>query len=165
MTHDPQNRTASIEARTVRPPLDNTTTFSNRMVHDCCYTLVLLTSDDGVTGIGFCDGGSLGGSLPDHRRARPDRPGAWSDRTPTALRASGPGATSDAAARPIRLGDTRPQHRRRPLWVEPRALVTPHSENLGNSQIVRLSARVTEDIRRFVAGKEMLSAVYLEAGY
>lgn len=57
-------RIARIEARTVRMPLDNPTAFSNRLVHDRYYTLVRVTGDDGVTGIGFCYAGSLGGSLP-----------------------------------------------------------------------------------------------------
>lgn len=57
-------RIVSIEARTVRLPLDNPTAFSSRMVHDRYYTLVRVTGDDGVSGIGFCYGGSLGGSLP-----------------------------------------------------------------------------------------------------
>lgn len=52
-----------------------------------------------------------------------------------------------------------------PLWDEPRALITPHSANPGSAQIVRLSARVTENVRRFAAGEELLGAVDLEAGY
>ena len=45
-------------------PLDNPTAFSNRLVHDRFYTLVRVTGDDGVTGIGFCYGGNVGGALP-----------------------------------------------------------------------------------------------------
>jgi phosphoglycerate dehydrogenase-like enzyme len=52
-----------------------------------------------------------------------------------------------------------------PLWSEPRAIVTPHSANPGSAQLVRLSALVTENVRRFVAGAPLLGAVDLEAGY
>jgi phosphoglycerate dehydrogenase-like enzyme len=52
-----------------------------------------------------------------------------------------------------------------PLWAEPRAIVTPHSANPGSAQLVRLSALVTENVRRFVAGGPLLGAVDLEAGY
>jgi phosphoglycerate dehydrogenase-like enzyme len=52
-----------------------------------------------------------------------------------------------------------------PLWAEPRAIVTPHSANPGSAQLVRLSALVTENVRRFVAGAPLLGAVDLEAGY
>jgi len=54
----------SVEARTVRIPLDHPTALSNRMVTDRFYTLVRVTGDDGVSGLGFCYGGNLGGSLP-----------------------------------------------------------------------------------------------------
>lgn len=52
-----------------------------------------------------------------------------------------------------------------PLWSEPRAIVTPHSANPGSAQLVRLSALVTENVRRFVTGGPLLGAVDLEAGY
>jgi L-alanine-DL-glutamate epimerase-like enolase superfamily enzyme len=54
----------AVEARTVQIPLDNPTAFSNRLVHDRYYTLVRVTGDDGVSGIGFCYGGNRGGQLP-----------------------------------------------------------------------------------------------------
>jgi L-alanine-DL-glutamate epimerase-like enolase superfamily enzyme len=57
-------RIASIEARTIKVPLDRPTAFANRTVHDRFYTLVRVTGDDGVTGIGFCYGGNIGGGLP-----------------------------------------------------------------------------------------------------
>ena len=52
-----------------------------------------------------------------------------------------------------------------PLWSEPRAIITPHSANPGSAQLVRLAALVTENVRRFVAGDELLGAVDLDAGY
>ena len=53
----------SVEARSVRIPLDVPTGFSSRMVDDRHYTLVRVTGDDGVTGIGFCYPGHKGGEL------------------------------------------------------------------------------------------------------
>ena len=57
-------RITSIEARTIRVPLDQPTAFARRTVHDRYYTLVRVTGDDGVTGIGFCYAGNIGGGLP-----------------------------------------------------------------------------------------------------
>ena len=54
---------ATVEARTVRIPLDAPTGFSSRLVHDRFYTLVRVTGDDGVRGIGFCYPGHAAGSL------------------------------------------------------------------------------------------------------
>jgi L-alanine-DL-glutamate epimerase-like enolase superfamily enzyme len=54
---------AAVEARTVRIPLDAPTGFSSRLVHDRFYTLVRVTGDDGVAGIGFCYPGHAAGSL------------------------------------------------------------------------------------------------------
>nr|WP_297457627.1 mandelate racemase/muconate lactonizing enzyme family protein [uncultured Halomonas sp.] len=53
----------SIEARTIRVPLDNPTSFSTRQVHHRDYAIVRVRSDDGNEGIGFCYGGSNAGSL------------------------------------------------------------------------------------------------------
>ncbi len=53
----------AVEARTVRVPLDTPTGFSNRTVNDRFYSLVRVTGDDGVSGIGFCYPGHAGGSL------------------------------------------------------------------------------------------------------
>jgi L-alanine-DL-glutamate epimerase-like enolase superfamily enzyme len=53
----------SVEARTLRVPLDAATAFSSRLVEARYYTLVRVTGDDGVTGIGFCYPGSTAGEL------------------------------------------------------------------------------------------------------
>ena len=53
----------AVEARTVRVPLDAPTGLSSRLVHDRFYTLVRVTGDDGVTGIGFCYPGHKAGEL------------------------------------------------------------------------------------------------------
>lgn len=53
----------SVEARTIRIPLDNPTSFSTRDVHHRDYGIVRITTDDGSQGIGFCYGGSDAGVL------------------------------------------------------------------------------------------------------
>jgi L-alanine-DL-glutamate epimerase-like enolase superfamily enzyme len=56
----------SVEARTIRVPLDAATSFSTRRVEARDYTVVRLRTADGHHGIGFCYGGSRGGSLVTH---------------------------------------------------------------------------------------------------
>lgn len=53
----------SVEACTVRVPLDRVTTFATRTVAARDYGLVRVRTSDGVTGIGFCYAGSAGGGL------------------------------------------------------------------------------------------------------
>ncbi|PZF80811.1 mandelate racemase/muconate lactonizing enzyme family protein [Jiangella anatolica] len=52
-----------IEAATAVVPLPTPVAFSGRKVTDRCYTLVRVTGDDGVTGIGFCYPGDRVGGL------------------------------------------------------------------------------------------------------
>ncbi len=54
---------SSVEARTVRVPLDNPTSFATRKVLARDYVLLRLRTDDGVEGIGFCYGGSNAGQI------------------------------------------------------------------------------------------------------
>lgn len=54
----------SVEAVTVRVPLDRPVAFATRLVEARDYTLVRVTTDDGVSGIGFCYGGHRAGDLP-----------------------------------------------------------------------------------------------------
>lgn len=52
-----------------------------------------------------------------------------------------------------------------PLWHAPNCIITPH---LGNTQAMALpvlSARVTENVRRFAAGEPLLGVVDVDAGY
>ena len=53
----------SVEARTIRVPLDVPTSFSTREVHHRDYGLARVTTEDGAQGIGFCYGGSDAGAL------------------------------------------------------------------------------------------------------
>ncbi|TDD68459.1 mandelate racemase/muconate lactonizing enzyme family protein [Jiangella aurantiaca] len=52
-----------IEAATAVVPLPRPVAFSGRTVSDRCYTLVRVTGDDGVSGIGFCYPGHRAGNL------------------------------------------------------------------------------------------------------
>lgn len=56
----------SVEARTVRVPLDHSTAFSTRSVTARDYVLVRVRTADGAEGIGFCYGGSRAGGLVSH---------------------------------------------------------------------------------------------------
>lgn len=58
MTHISQ-----IEAATITVPLPTATGFAKRVVTERQYTLVRVTGDDGVSGIGFCYPGHRAGSL------------------------------------------------------------------------------------------------------
>jgi L-alanine-DL-glutamate epimerase-like enolase superfamily enzyme len=64
MTGEPTIR--SVEARTIRVPLDVPTSFSTRQVHHRDYAIVRVTTEDGLQGIGFCYGGSDAGSIVTH---------------------------------------------------------------------------------------------------
>lgn len=52
-----------------------------------------------------------------------------------------------------------------PLWTEPRAIVTPHSTNPSALRVPLLAERITENVRRFGAGEELLGLVDLSRGY
>jgi len=56
-------RIESVQACTVRIPLDNPTSFATRQVTARDYALVRVRTNDGVEGIGFCYGGSSAGGL------------------------------------------------------------------------------------------------------
>jgi L-alanine-DL-glutamate epimerase-like enolase superfamily enzyme len=53
----------TVEARTVRVPLASPVAFSTRRIAARHYTLVRVTTTDGVTGYGFCHGGAQFGGL------------------------------------------------------------------------------------------------------
>lgn len=60
---DNSSRIVSVEARTVRIPLDHVTSFATRVVAARDYCLVKVRTSDGAEGIGFCYAGSSGGGL------------------------------------------------------------------------------------------------------
>lgn len=52
-----------------------------------------------------------------------------------------------------------------PLWSSPRCLLTPHVANTPEMAVPLLSNRVRENVRRFLAGEELLGPVDVDAGY
>ena len=52
-----------------------------------------------------------------------------------------------------------------PLWSEPRALITPHVANPPETMHRDLAERVTENVRRFGAGEELLAPIERDRGY
>jgi D-2-hydroxyacid dehydrogenase (NADP+) len=52
-----------------------------------------------------------------------------------------------------------------PLWDEPRALITPHVANPDSTWSRDLAEHVSENLRRFIAGEDLLSVIDLGAGY
>jgi phosphoglycerate dehydrogenase-like enzyme len=52
-----------------------------------------------------------------------------------------------------------------PLWTEPRCLITPHTANTVAMAEPLLRARVTENVRRWIAGEELIGPVDVAAGY
>jgi phosphoglycerate dehydrogenase-like enzyme len=52
-----------------------------------------------------------------------------------------------------------------PLWTQPRCLLTPHIGNTPRMAVPLLSARITENVRRFAAGEPLLGLVDPDVGY
>ena len=52
-----------------------------------------------------------------------------------------------------------------PLWVEPRCIITPHTANTPEMARGPLSRRITENVRRFIAGETLIGPVDPTAGY
>lgn len=52
-----------------------------------------------------------------------------------------------------------------PLWSEPRCLITPHVGNTPEMAVPLLSARITQNVRRFGAGEELDGVVDSASGY
>jgi phosphoglycerate dehydrogenase-like enzyme len=52
-----------------------------------------------------------------------------------------------------------------PLWSEPRALITPHVANPPETLSRDLARRVTENVRRFGAGEDLLAPIERDRGY
>jgi phosphoglycerate dehydrogenase-like enzyme len=52
-----------------------------------------------------------------------------------------------------------------PLWSEPRCIITPHTANTIAMAEPLLRARVGENVRRWIAGEELIGPVDVDAGY
>jgi phosphoglycerate dehydrogenase-like enzyme len=65
----------------------------------------------------------------------------------------------------IDVTDPEPLPDDHPLWDEPRCLITPHTANTAAMAVPVLSERVRENVRRRIAGDQLLGPVDVEAGY
>ena len=61
--------------------------------------------------------------------------------------------------------DPEPLPDRHPLWDEPRCIITPHTANTPEMARGPLTRRITENVRRFVAGEPLIGPVDPAAGY
>lgn len=52
-----------------------------------------------------------------------------------------------------------------PLWSRPNCFLTPHVGNTPDMAVPLLSGRVRENVRRYLAGEELLGPVDVDAGY
>jgi D-2-hydroxyacid dehydrogenase (NADP+) len=61
--------------------------------------------------------------------------------------------------------DPEPLPNGHPLWASPHALITPHVANTASTMARDLAKRVQENVRRYVAGEDLLAPVDVGAGY
>ena len=54
---------------------------------------------------------------------------------------------------------------RHPLWTLPNCIITPHVGNTPEMAMPLLAERVTENVRRFARGEELIGIVDVDAGY
>jgi len=52
-----------------------------------------------------------------------------------------------------------------PLWSMPNCIITPHVGNTPEMAVPLLSERISENVRRFAAGTELIGAIHPELGY
>lgn len=52
-----------------------------------------------------------------------------------------------------------------PLWSEPRALITPHVANPEDAALASFCGLVEDNIRRLVAGDDLVGSIDVDAGY
>lgn len=76
--------------------------------------------------------------------------------------ALGEGALGGAA---LDVTDPEPLPEGHPLWSLPNCIVTPHLANTRRMARPLLSARVTENVRRFAEGEPLIGPVDVDAGY
>lgn len=74
----------------------------------------------------------------------------------------GEGAIGGAA---LDVTDPEPLPDGHPLWSLPNCFITPHVGNTPEMAVPLLSARVEENVRRFIAGDELIGRVDVDAGY
>jgi phosphoglycerate dehydrogenase-like enzyme len=52
-----------------------------------------------------------------------------------------------------------------PLWSLPNCIITPHVGNTPEMAVPLLSERISENVRRFATGDELVGAIHPELGY
>ncbi|HUF33976.1 MAG TPA: D-isomer specific 2-hydroxyacid dehydrogenase family protein [Acidimicrobiales bacterium] len=65
----------------------------------------------------------------------------------------------------IDVTDPEPLPEGHPLWDEPRCIITPHTANTLAMARPHVEARITENVRRFGAGEDLVGLVDLDLGY
>lgn len=108
--------------------------------------------------------------LFDERRLRLLGPQAWIVNvargahivTDDLVRVLADGAIGGAA---LDVTDPEPLPEDHPLWSAPNCLLTPHVGNTPEMAVPLLAARVEENVRRFLAGAELIGPVDVDAGY
>lgn len=61
--------------------------------------------------------------------------------------------------------DPEPLPAEHPLWSMPNCIITPHVGNTPEMAVPLLSERITENVRRFAVGTELIGAIHPELGY
>jgi phosphoglycerate dehydrogenase-like enzyme len=69
------------------------------------------------------------------------------------------------AAAGLDVTDPEPLPAGHPLWALPNCIITPHVGNTAVMARPLLSRRITENVRRFTAGKPLLGPIDPELGY
>ena len=78
------------------------------------------------------------------------------------VEALGTGAIGGAA---LDVTDPEPLPDGHPLWTMDNCLITPHVGNTPEMGLKLLAHRVTENVRRYIAGRELLGPVNVDLGY
>jgi phosphoglycerate dehydrogenase-like enzyme len=82
--------------------------------------------------------------------------------TPDLVEALGDGTLGSAG---LDVTDPEPLPDGHPLWALPNAIVTPHTANTYEMALPLLSARITDNVRRWIAGEPLAGSVDPIAGY
>ena len=61
--------------------------------------------------------------------------------------------------------DPEPLPENHPLWTLPNCIITPHVGNTPEMAVPLLSARITENVKRFINGEELIGLVDIRNGY
>jgi phosphoglycerate dehydrogenase-like enzyme len=74
-------------------------------------------------------------------------------------------ATGAIGGAALDVTDPEPLPDGHPLWAQPRCIVTPHTANTIEMARPRLTARISDNVRRFGAGEPLIGLVDVDLGY